>query len=401
MQLSGKIENDLLNTNVIEIRDEIPSVSEGDRKIVFFNSGWTGPSPKVVLNAIEDSIKKQVKYYPSSKDAYLSVLEELRNAKLKTASFFSTKTSNISLSTNTTLGINLALNSIDYKAGDEIITTKHEHASVFIPLYNLRERHGVNVKIIDIDLKNPVESFKKHITKNTRVVIFCHVLWTNGVVLPVKQIVSELKDKNIISIIDGAQAVGSLRVELDDISADFYAAPGHKWLLGPLGTGFLYVNSRFLGKRPPWPSVLGYDSVEDLGNGIPFDLNFNWCPRKDAGLFEFGGMNNSLFSGLSSSISFAEKNITKFDIFKRIYYLSDYLIQNLRENKNITVVSNENHAGLVSWRHKSKPSRELVSELWNNHKILIREIPGFNYCRASVHYFNTKEEIDFLLERLK
>ncbi len=388
--------NDLLNTDIENIRFQIPSL----KNIVFFNSGWTGPMPEVVFESIKRSIQNQMNLGPSSKDAVKEQIKELLDTKKKIASFFFTSSENVCLTTSTTMGINIALNAYNWDSEDEIIATKNEHASVIIPLYNLKERFNVNIKLIDVDINNPLESIRKNLTKKTRAVVFCHVFWTNGYLMPVSEIVQMLKEKDIITIIDAAQSAGALEINLDEINSDFYCVPGQKWLLGPLGTGFLYVNKALFGKRPPWPSIVGYESAGDAGNDELYDLNFGWHPKKNAGVFEFGGMNNSLFSGLSSAISFASENQLKFDVYGRIFSLAQYLVERLAENKNIEVLTTKNHAGLVSWRHKHISSTNIISRLWNDKRILIREISNRNICRASVHYFNTKKEIDYLLESL-
>lgn len=390
------IEKDLLDINVDDIRSEIPSL----KNIVFFNSGWTGPTPKVVIDSIQESLQNQIVLGPSSRDAVIAQVNELSCAKSQVASFFSCKPENICLTTGTTLGINIALNGYNWNSNDEIITTKSDHASVVIPLYNLKERYDVKIKLIDIDINDPIKSFKENISKNTKAVVFCHIYWTNGNALPVKEIVNELRARNVISIIDGAQSAGALLINLDNLAPDFYCVPGQKWLLGPIGTGFLYVNNKHFSKRPPWPSVLGYESAGDASNDELYDLDYKWYPKKDAGVFEFGGMSNSLFCGLGSAINFGKKSLDKFDIYKRIYYLAQYLSDALKENTNLSVLTSNEHAGIISWQHKKLKSREIVSRLWKEKRILIREIGMFNICRASVHYFNTKDEIDLLVDAL-
>ena len=392
--------NDLLDISFEKI-EKIRSGISCLKEIVYLNSGWTGPMSKFAINAICNSLQNQQLLGPSTKDALKAYVREIGEARSQIASFFSTKEENICLTPNTTLGINLALNAYNWGANDEIITTRHEHASALIPLYNLKDRFKTKIKLIDIDFSNPLKSFLENISKNTKAAVFSHVFWSNGFVLPIQEIISELRKKKIISIIDGAQAAGALKVNLDEINPDFYSAPGHKWLLGPHGTGFFYVNKNLFNKRPPWPSIVGYESALGKGDDDIYDLNGNWTPKKNAALFEFGGLNCSLFLGLSSAVTFAKNNLKEFDIYKRIYELSEYLIHKLNENLDIEVVTTKDHAGLVSFQHKKIPSSEIVSKLWLKNKILIREIKNFNYCRVSIHYFNTMEEIDLLVEQVR
>lgn len=382
--------------HVEKIRTNIPSL----RDIVFFNSGWSGPTPKAVLDAVNKSLEYQVQVGPSTKESLRAHISELGETKLKVAKYFFCEKENICLTPNTTLGINVALNAYNWGQNDEIVTTKNEHASVLIPLYNLKERYGTKIKLIDIDVNNPLKSFRESISKDTKAVVFSHVFWTTGLVLPVKEIVKEIKEHKIISIIDGAQAAGNLKVDLSDIDPDFYSAPGHKWLLGPHGTGFLYVSKRLMGKRPPWPSIVGYESAGDASDDSQYDLNFKWNSKKDAGVFEFGGLNCSLFYGLAKALDIGINLSNEFDIYNRIHNSARYLIERLKENSNITIITSNPHCGLVSWQHKKINSSELVSNLWSKKRILIREISNFNFCRASVHFFNTREEIDLLVESI-
>ena len=390
-------ENNLLDISVERIRNQFPCLKD----IVYFNSGWTGPMPKCVYDAVNKSLQNQMEVGGSTKPGVTAQVVEIKNAKSNIAQFFSTSPKNICLTPNTTLGINLALNAYNWTSDDEIITTKDDHASVLIPLYNLKDRYGVKIKLIDVDFSDPISSFKKNISKNTKAAVFCHVFWTNGNALPLKEVIKGLREHGVVSIIDGAQSGGALDIKLDEISPDFYSVPGQKWLLGPVGTGFLYVNENLFNRRPPWPSILGYESSGDASDDGQYDLHCNWFPKKDAGVFEFGGLNNSLLCGLSSAMDFTTNIRKDLDIYKRIQILSEYLIQKLKENPDIEVLTKRLHTGLVSWRHKKLSSNKLVSKLWVEKKILIREIPNFDFCRASVHFFNTKEEINLLVESLK
>ena len=391
------VKNDLLNIDIQDIRAHFPSLKE----ITYFNSGWTGPMPSSAILAIQDSINYQAKVGPSSKDGVKAQIQEVIKAKSKIAEYFFTQTENICLTTNTTLGINLALNGYDWSDKDEILTTKEEHASVLIPLYNLKERFGIKIKLIDIDFSDPVKSFTENISKQTKAAVFCHLFWTNGNLLPLNEIVKILREHEIISIIDGAQSAGAASFLIDDAVPDFYAVPGQKWLLGPVGTGFLYIRKELHGKRPPWPVVVGYESAGDAGDDSCYDLNCNWSAKKHAGLFEFGGLNNSLFTGLRESLDFASSVNKKINIYERIKLLSQYFINGLKEMKSVEVITSNQYAGLVAWKHKNTLSSKVVHDLWHDHKILIREIENFNYCRASLHFFNTKDEIDKLFSVLK
>ncbi len=380
---------------ISKIRANIPCLEN----LICFNTGMDGPLLKSSFEAIEESLKKRLNSGTFTKEAIKAFYERLIECKIKIAAFMSCKADNICLTPNTSFGMSIALNAFNWSDNDEIISTTEEYSAVLFSLYNLRQRYGTKVKLIELDINNSLNSILKHVSLDTKAIVLSHVFWQTGNILNnLKEIITELRKKNIISIIDGAQSVGVTKVNLNELNPDFYCAPGHKWLMGPKATGFMYVSEKHFEKRPPWPSVIGFDSSEFSPFERLYDLNFKWTPRKNAALFEFGGLCSSLFNGLSKSIDFANDNLKNFDIFKRIQLLSSFLIDRLSENSNLQIATSTNHSGLVSFRHKSVKASDIVDALWNKKKIVVRELQGLNTVRASVHYFNTKEEIEALVD---
>lgn len=386
-----------LTQDINSIREKIPSLAN----LICFNCGMEGPLPEPALKSIQRSIQKYAELGTYTKETITTCYKDLHDVRLKIANFFSCKLENICLTPSASFGVNIALNAFEWGSDDEIITTSSEYPCVIYPLYNIRERYGSRIKFIDLDLNNPIKSIKNNLTSKTKAFVFSHVFWESGnKIESLKEIINELKNLNIISIIDGAQAAGAIKINLNDLCPDFYSVPGHKWLLGPKGTGFLYINERLFGNRPPWPSILGFDSGEYFSDKKSYDLDFNWSPKKNAGLFEFGGLNHALFNGLGSSLEFTMENNNKFNIFERINFMSNYLRERLNEKENIKIVTSNKHAGLISWISKKNTASEIVQILLKEKKIAVREMQGLNYIRASVHYYNTKEEIDLLIDSL-
>ena len=363
-----------LNKEIVTIRSKIPIL----KKLICFNTGMDGPIPTVSLKAINQSLEIQYKKGTFTREGIEAVDNELSETKQNIAAFFNTSSKNICLASCTTSGINIALNRFNWKSSDEIITSKGEYSSILFALYNLREIYKVKIKLLDLDKDNPLETIKKNISGNTKLVLLSHIFYKSGICLhELKEILGFLRKKNIISVIDGAQSAGAVKINLSELQPDFFSAPGQKWLLGPIGTGFLYVNEQW------WPPASGF--------------SLNWKPRNDANLFEFGGLNCSLFSGLSTSITFLKDSLEKINIYKQVYKLSEYLREQLNDNKNIRVITSKYHGGIISWQHKTIPSSVIVQKLWKK-RMVIREIAELNLCRTSVHFFNTKDEIDLLVD---
>ncbi len=393
----GSMQKEADDIDIQDIRANIPILKD----VISFNSGMDGPLPTTTIKAINDSFNKQYTLGPFTQAGIKTFYDEILETKNKLASFLLCNPENISLTPNTTFGINIALNAFNWTSEDEIISTRHEHPGALFPLYNLKERYSTKIKLIDIDTHNSLKSIRENLSQNTKAIVLSHIFYETGnTIHNLQEVLNMLREKNIISIIDGAQAVGAIKVNLKELNPDFYAAPGHKWSSGPYGTGFLYVNEILFSKRPPWPSIVGFNSALFSNKDRLYDFNFKWRPNENASLFEFGGLNSSIFKGLGASIDFITSSLKQFNIYNRIHQLTAYLIERLNQNPNIIVHTSKNHAGLVSWQHKNIHAHALVNKLWEEKKIAIREIQGLNLSRASIHFFNTKEEIDFLLSQL-
>lgn len=391
------LDKNLTDVDIEEVRSSIPALEN----VTCFNTGMEGPMPTGCINAIQKATSFAGEKGTFTKETVTKIYTDLHETKCKLAKHFKTQSKNICLAQSTTVGLNLALGGFNWSNKDEIVITKHEHPSILYPVYLLKERYGVNVRIIDVDFSSSLKSIKENINKNTKAVALSHVFWESGNCLfDIKEIIDELRDSNIISIFDGAQSAGAIKLDLDQLKPDFYSIPGQKWLLGPRGTGLLYINDRHLGNRPPWPLFAGFDSAEYLGDKKAYDFEFNWTSKKDAGLFEFGGLSNFLFNGLGESVKFISSCDEKFSVYERINKLNRYFLENLKSIKGINVITSEHFAGLVVWEHKDKNAVEVVEKLLKENKIAIRNMTGTNLCRTSIHFFNKKDEIDLLLEAL-
>ena len=141
----------------------------------------------------------------------------------------------------TTDGMNSAIHGIDWEPGDRAVTTRHEHPGGLGPLLVVRDRHGVELDLLDIgdggDHERVVAAFDRAIDERTRAVVISHVLWSTGAVMPVRAIADVAHARGALVIVDGAQAAGAIPVDIAALGADAYAFPGQKWLLGPEGTG--------------------------------------------------------------------------------------------------------------------------------------------------------------------
>ena len=145
----------------------------------------------------------------------------------------------VALTQNTTHGMNLGTASIDWREGDEVISATTEHPGCLVPLHNLRARSGVKVQLVSPPVTP--EKVESALTPRTRLVALSHVDWTSGEILPLREICALARARDVLTLIDGAQSVGNVPVDVPASGADMYAFTGHKWILGPEGMGALYV----------------------------------------------------------------------------------------------------------------------------------------------------------------
>jgi L-cysteine/cystine lyase len=252
------------------LRKQIPTA----QKMAYFNTGWEGPSPVSVVKAIEERLEYESYNGPSTPEVLESGEAIAKQAKEAVANLVNASPEEIALTENTTEGLNVVLNGLPWKPGDEIVTCNLEHPSVLLPSYNLQQRAGVKVKIVTLSSNSThdeiVAKFEAALTPKTRMVFISHIEYSCGLRMPVKRIRQLTQGRGIWMLLDGAQGPGHVRLDMRDIGCDFYAMPGHKWLLGPDGTGALYIRKEMLEQVSP--VRVGYrfaKSFDQSGNLVP------------------------------------------------------------------------------------------------------------------------------------
>ena len=307
-------------------------------------------------------------------------------AREAAARLIETGPDNIALTQNTTNGMNLSVASMDWREGDEVISTTTEHPGCLAPLHNLRRRFGVEV----ILLPPPVtaEKVEEAMGPRTRLVALSHVEWTSGEVLPLKEICALARERDALTLIDGAQSVGQIFVDIARTGADMYAFTGHKWVLGPEGMGALYVRP---GCDLPSSNV-GFISLPDP---FAFDINGAYELRADARRFEASTMSPVLAAGFAAAAEAVHERGEAG--FEGIRHRAGLLVDLLSELPRVTLRSpRPAESGLVSFEVDGVPAKEVVERLLEK-RFILRHIPEPTpYVRASTHLFNAEEEIEAL-----
>ncbi len=296
----------------------------------------------------------------------------------------------VALTQNTTHGMNLGVAAIDWREGDEVVSITTEHPGCLAPLHNLRRRFGVEVNLVSPPVTP--EKIEAALTPRTRLVALSHVDWTSGEALPLKEICTLAREREVLTLVDGAQSVGNIPVDVPATGADMYAFTGHKWVLGPEGIGAFYVRSGL----PVHSSNVGYLS---LPSPADFDVGGGYELRPDARRFEASTMSPALAGGFAAAAEAVyERGETGFEGIRR---RADLMMDLLSELPRVTLRSpRPAQSGLVSFEVEGIAAKEAAERLLQERYIL-RYIPDPNpYVRASTHLFNTEEEIEALATTL-
>ena len=372
------------------IRSQFPLTA--DR--IYLNNGTFGPAPFTVLDALEKSnrdINTSGEYGNSDQE------------RIQLAQFLGIQPTELSITHNTTEGINILAWGIPLKPGDEVILTTHEHVGNALPWLNRAKYDGIVLRTLEpkSTQEENLTEIQKLISPKTKVIALPHVTCTTGLVFPIEEICKLAQTHGILTAIDGAHGAGTFNLDLHALGCDFYAGCFHKWMLGPSGTAFLYVKEAALEKVRPL--MIGGHS--DTG------WNLNVSPPTLAGYvpsarrFDYGTQSRSLAVGMVAAAEFHEK-IGKANIETRLRTLNQYLLDGLSEINSkldiLTPVEKESRISLLSFRPKNM-SYQTCGNALGKAGFRIRQVPegGVNAIRVSTHVYNTKDELDAFVVALK
>jgi L-cysteine/cystine lyase len=323
------------------------------------------------------------------------IAEIYTQARSRVAHLLNAEESEIALTDNTGEGMNIISYGINWQNGDEVITTNHEHISGLAPLYQLRDRFGVNIRIADLGPcaeGSAPAAIEPLITPRTRLIALSHVTWTTGAILDIQAVARLAHQHNIPVLVDGAQSAGNIPIDVKTLEVDFYAIPMQKWLCGPDGTGALYAHKASLSAITP--TYVGYYS-------ILHEKDFVWALQPGTQRFELGGRQTAAIAGQAAVLTWLETVVGYQWLHTRIASLNLYAYNTLKTIPNLRILTPQPGTnGILSLTIAGRDDAELVKRLQSEHNILIRNIPGSHALRISTGFYNTEEEIDTLAQAL-
>lgn len=398
----------------MNIKNNFP-IYKGNPKLIYLDSTATSLKPQTVINKI---VEYYSKYSANVKRGIYGLSEkatfEYESARKTVAEFINGKPSEIIFTKGATESLNLLAYSLGRKIigkNDEVLTSIMEHHSNFVPWQQLCMENDAVFKILDIDdqgyLQSDIKTLTKYVNKKTKIATLTYVSNMLGTINPVKKIIKDLKkiNKDIIVILDCAQAVPHIKVDVLDLGCDFIVFSGHK-MFGPTGIGVLWGKKELLEEM--YPFQFGGEMI----NEVKIDKStFADVPEK----FEAGTPPISQAIGLGEAIRFIEKIGIK-NIENNEKKLTEYAINKLVEvfDKDINIYGPReigNRCGIITFNLKNIHPHDLASIL-NDDNIAVRaghhcamplhtRLGISSSCRVSLYVYNTKQDIDNLIKSLQ
>lgn len=359
-----------------------------DRSLINFNNGGVHPAPTIVMDAV-----KRYMDFSNGAPAYnswtvLRPRKELIRKEL--ADTFGCSPEEIALVRNVTEALQIALLGIDLKPGDEVLTTTHDYPSMKNALYQREKREGITVKTFPFpyppkNLKVLVDLFKRNITSKTKLILFCHITNLTGQIFPVREICQMARERGIEVVIDGAHAFGHFVYQQKDLHCDIYGANLHKWMMAPIGTGFLYVKKEKIKKI--WPL---FPAPDPLGEDIRKFENIGTHPEY-------------LKLAVGDALAF-HHGIGAKRKEERLRYLRNYwakAIERLPGVKLLTSYDAKQSCGIGTFTVEGMDMNKLSEILLEKHKIYTISITipdAESGIRVTPSIYSTLRELDIFIE---
>jgi L-cysteine/cystine lyase len=355
---------------VEELRAQFPVLE----RFAYLNAGTNGPVPRRAFEATEAALKEQLEQGRSNKAWFERQIERIDLLRERAAALFGATQADVALTGSTTDGINAVLHAVDLGRGNEILTSDEEHPGVLGPIATARDTRGASVRVV------PFDDLPGEIQPETRIVVTSHVSWATGRVMDT----APLAASGALVLLDGAQGLGAVPVDVRALGCDFYAASGQKWLCGPGGMGYLYASAELVPSLPaPWSGYHAMEWSEEalvpalqpdarrLTTGFPVPHHVEWS-HASLDVLEEAGIE---------------------PVHERAAALAEQLAGLLRERG--VEVAPRGPTTLVSFEVEDP---EAFVERAAAENIVIRYLPSRPWARASVGAWNTEEELERLAE---
>lgn len=362
--------------------------------VAYCNTGTLGASPREVVDALTQGMRRIETEladwpYEQADGEPLTGYQKLENVRALAGKFVNASTAEIALTQNATMGMNFLANGLDLAAGDEVVSTDQEHGGGISPWRLLAKRRGVVVKELPLEAalaQGPdaiVRLFASAMTPKTKVVMFSHITSGLGALLPARELCGLARQGGALAIVDGAQAVGQVQVDVRALGCDAYVGSPHKWMMAPKGTGFMFlrreVQDRF------WTTLASYQ----------------WDNHEDGAFrfMQFGTGSVPVVEGLVAALRFIDRvgmaRIERWDAL-----LTKRLRDGLGQIAGVRVASPVDPrltAAITTFRVDGMKAKALQDALWAR-KVRVRAQNDARGVRLSAHMYLSPADIDTILD---
>lgn len=381
-----------------------------NKEMVYLDSGATTQKPIQVINAVDEFYKNSnANPHRGAYSLSMEATEIYENTRTKISKFINARSrEEIIFTKNASESLNLIAYSYgldNLKEDDEVVISIMEHHSNLVPWQEItkRTKSKLNYMYINENFELSDEEIESKITDKTKIVGITHVSNVLGTINNVEKIIKYAHKKGAIVVVDAAQSIPHMKIDVQALDADFLVFSGHK-MLSPLGIGILYGKKEILNKMNPF--LMGGDMIEYV-----YEQSTTYAPLPNK--FEAGTQNVGGVVGLGAAIDYI--NNIGYDKIKEIEEdVVNYGIQELRKLDFLDLYltpNKENHSGVISFNIKGVHPHDVASILDSNNvcvrsgnhcaQPLMRFLGIDSTCRASFYFYNSREDVDKLVESLK
>lgn len=388
-----------MSLDIEKLRADTP----GTQAVIHFNNAGCSLPVKETIDIITEYLQLEATLGGYEvKNKYENIINDFYS---EAAELINAGKDEIAIVSNASDGVNKILHSIQWKAGDVLLTTEVEYGNCYLNYLKLKEEKGIIVKIVPSDHDGNIllKKMEEMISSKVKLIAVTHIPTNSGLIMPAEKIGNIAKKHNILFLLDACQSVGHIPVDVKKIQCDFLSTTSRKYLRGPRGMGFIYARKEILEKLKPSTLDMVTAHWQDADN-YALDCNIK--------IFEQWEKSYALLLGFSKALSYLN-NLGVENTWKRIQYLSTYLRSQLEQTGGIEVTDiGKEQCGIVTFSVAGIDSEKLVNALLKHginlstslrfSTVLDMDKRGLTgVCRASIHYFNTKEEIDILVEKVE
>jgi selenocysteine lyase/cysteine desulfurase len=357
--------------------------------VVYLNTGASGPSPRRVVDAACEALRRHEYDAPAGEGMYPFAWGTLDAARAAVADLLGAAPGDIALTQSTADGITRVASALDWNPGDVVVRTDLEHPAGVLPWERLADVAGVTVRVHETDRGRLDLDRLAEQTTDADLLCLSSVSWNYGTRLRVGEAVDVAHENGARALVDAVQSPGQMPVDVREWGADFVAGAGHKWLLGPWGAGFLYVRPDAAPELHP--RHIGYRSVQETD-----DEDDGYRYREGARRLEIGTVSPVSHAGLCEAIDVIQ-SIGLDRVGSRVATLTDRLKAGLGADRLLSPPEYE--SGLVTFRAPESDPEATVERLADS-GVRIRSLPAPEAVRASIHVFNSEADVDELLDNL-